>query len=1335
MTKYISIVIIVCYTTAFAQNGQLFPDVRIIDSDERGITIEVRPEFVPNVKIVSAEGTFELPQFRSSSSRLSNEAGNEDVLTRVISVAVPSYHGNTVSVIGSDFQTISGFSLAPVPAVRIIDDMGTTIKSYKSNYSSGQNFYPQQIVQLSNIGMVKNWLTANLVIAPYQYNAGEKILRKYTRIVVRIEYGVRDFPFQQSGNDEWAQGSLLNYPIAKRWTAPASMKKSSAINSVLASGTWVKMEVVDEGMYKIDAGYLRSVGIEPSSLSSITDVKIFGSDGRSIPENLNAIRSSDVPQLSVEYVDNNSNAKFDNDDYILFYGQGINGWNYNSANKEFIHYVNPYTFSNYYFLTIGTNAPIKKIQNVNVSSPLSAKVTQTLGKVFFDEEKYNFNQSGQVWVSPPMNANESRVITNKLPGWATGTSILYKYKLFSRATAGATFIFEESGKSLGSTFISGMSDYELNDVQTSYAAGIEDQITVVPLLIDQRSNIKISYSITSSVASGFIDWIRVFYRQNLTALNDQILFDSPDTNGTVEFALNGFSANVVNIYEVADANNVRKMTYRLDQIVGSMVFGDTLSSGSIKKYWSGTASKFLSPKSAAKIPNSNLHGFNGADFIIVTHNDFKSEAVRLKAHKESLPGINKLTTVVVDVDTIYNEFGIGMTDPAAIRDFLRYAINNWTVKPKYVLFFGDASYDFRSILKNDRSWVPTYQTAESNDKITTYSSEDFFACLDPNDPVKVSIAHGRLTPRSSEQARLLVDRIIQYESKPTRGTWKNVITIVADDLWTPGGNEADHTINAESLVSTTPKDFEVKRIFEETYPLVYTSAGRRRPDARQAILDNVNQGTLLLNFTGHGNPKVWTHESILTIDDVRTQFTNNDKLTFIVAATCDWGRFEEAGESSSAEEVMVNPKGGAIGVLSATRVVYSDLNDQTNKAFYLKLFSNSSSIRLGDAYLLAKNDLGSDGRDLINKQKYFLLGDPTLRLGVPEGKFNIDSLISATSVVVDTLRALDKITIKGTIRDASNATVVNYNGTALINVHDADVDKTIPTIPGLQYSENGGIIYKGEATVKNGIVNASFIVPKDIAYQNKNGRLGVYFSNAQSDGRGYTKNFIVGGTNKNFQPDSVGPAIQIYLDNTNFRPGDVVNENPLLIVSLKDSSGINSSANSIGHRLEAWIDGSAKSIDLTETYKGDVDSYQQGKAEYPLSGLSQGSHSIKVRAWDVYNNSSTSELYFVVASSGGLSIQQLYNFPNPVSTTTSFTFQHNQLSPIDVTIHIYTIAGRRVHTIERFGIADRFVKIDWNRRDSDGDEIGNGIYFYKVIAKTIDGKFTSEAIGKLAVVR
>jgi hypothetical protein len=488
---------------------------------------------------------------------------------------------------------------------------------------------------------------------------------------------------------------------------------------------------------------------------------------------------------------------------------------------------------------------------------------------------------------------------------------------------------------------------------------------------------------------------------------------------------------------------------------------------------------------------------------------------------------------------------------------------------------------------------------------------------------------------------------------------------------------------------------------------------------------------LILNFIGHGNPKVWAHEAVLSLDDVKTQFKNPEKLTFIVAATCDWGRFEEGTEQSSAEEVMVNKQGGAIGVLSATRAVYSHSNAELNRRFYGFLFSGAPVLRLGDALMLTKNVLS----DLENKQKYFLLGDPTMRLAVPTGTVTIDSMNSVSTATIDTIRALQKVTITGAVRNSDSSVNTHYNGTALVTVFDSEVIRAVPEVFNFSYRQPGAVIYKGEASIKNGILSATFIVPKDISYESKNGRISIYFSSAGSDGRGYTTNFVVGGTNINAPSDSVGPEILIYFDSPSFRSGDLIGDNPVLYVDLKDSSGINSSGSAIGHRIEAWINGNSKSIDLTESYKGTVDSYQTGTVQYPLSDLSPGNHSIKVRAWDVYNNSSMEEVYFSVASGDGLSIQQLYNFPNPVSTSTVFTFQHNQLTPIDVTIGIYTVTGRKIHSIEQFGMSDRFVRIPWDRRDTDGDPIGNGIYFYKVIARTIDGRFTSEAIGKMAIVR
>ncbi|MEW6061128.1 MAG: C25 family peptidase propeptide domain-containing protein, partial [Bacteroidota bacterium] len=355
MAKQFIVFTLLAYSLAAAQNMTLYPDVKVIESDEQGLTIEFRPQYGANKKIAAEGNTFELPQFKFGLSSLRYDAGIEDIRIRVILLAIPSYHKNAVSVIASDYEMVSSFLLAPVPSIDVIDDLEATNNTYHTKFVSRNNFYPEQIAELKNVSMVKGVLMGNLVITPYQYQSNTKTLKRYSRIVVRVDYGPKEVTNDNSGNADWTKASVLNYSIAKRWAVGSSLKKATVTNSVLAAGTWTKMEVADEGVYKIDAGYLRSVGVDPSSLSSITDIKVFGADGRRIPEDLNAPRPADLPQMAIEYVDKNGNGKFDSEDYILFYGQGITGWNYNPVQRRYSHYVNPYTFSNYYFLNINSS--------------------------------------------------------------------------------------------------------------------------------------------------------------------------------------------------------------------------------------------------------------------------------------------------------------------------------------------------------------------------------------------------------------------------------------------------------------------------------------------------------------------------------------------------------------------------------------------------------------------------------------------------------------------------------------------------------------------------------------------------------------------------------------------------------------------------------------------------------------------------------------------------------------------------------------------------------------------------------------------------------------------
>jgi len=376
------------------------------------------------------------------------------------------------------------------------------------------------------------------------------------------------------------------------------------------------------------------------------------------------------------------------------------------------------------------------------------------------------------------------------------------------------------------------------------------------------------------------------------------------------------------------------------------------------------------------------------------------------------------------------------------------------------------------------------------------------------------------------------------------------------------------------------------------------------------------------------------------------------------------------------------------------------------------------------------------------------MGDPAMQLAYPSGFASIDSIngspvdslngVPRTSPIA--LKALSRVTLAGTVRDATNKPDTSFNGTLSLRVNDVSRPRTIVDFYqgySWKYLASGGTIFRGENSVTSGRFRATFIVPKDIAYADTSGRgrLMAYITRTADDGAGFTNVIQISGTDSTAAVDHEGPDVQISLNSRSFRPGDVVSESPRLIVDLRDSSGINTSTAGIGHRIEAWLNNSTESLDLTEHYTSTKDNYHEGAVEMELSEVKSGRNTIRVRAWDSYNNSSSAETYFEVASSDQLSIVDLFNYPNPFADETQFTFRHNQTGPLDVQIKVYTIAGRLVRDLRTTSVGEMMVRVPWDGRDRDGDKIANGVYLYKVLVRTMDGRFASEAIGKLAVGR
>ncbi|MBM2841248.1 MAG: hypothetical protein HW412_1776 [Bacteroidetes bacterium] len=962
--------------------------------------------------------------------------------------------------------------------------------------------------------------------------------------------------------------------------------------------------------------------------------------------------------------------------------------------------------------------------------------TKFLDGIQIEEEKVNVHSSGKDWIGKSYTPNESFTYMNLLHGLVPNDQITYRFRLLAARSVGpASFVVSDGGTPLGEHFI-----YTFGEDPSE----IPVTVTGTSNLSNSTSNLRFTFS-GSVAAIGWNDWVEIQYprRFEAPAGSNYLRFRSADNvTGVTEYTLQQFT-NSPFILNVTRPDSV----LRIVGAVGTYTFRALETAGQVSEYCAASPSAFKQPAAATRIPNQNLHGeADGFDFIIVTSAPYRAAAKRLQEYREQSQH-GGFRTVVVDVDTIYNEFGGGLPDVTAIRDYLKFAYDNWTRRPQYVLFFGQASYDYKALLGSRSSYVPTWQTDETFNDIGTYCSDDFFARFEFvrfDTGTRPFLSTGRVNARTPAEASAFVTKLKRYEDGSVRDSWKMRMLFVGDDGLTDVYDDGTlHSDQAEQIATLyTPNEFEKKKIYIAEYPTVQTAQGRRKPGAYQDIIDRINEGVLVLNFTGHGNPTVWTHESIFTVQTSIPQLVNADRLAVFFLATCNFSQFDDLNRYSGSELLINKPDGGAIGMVSASRKVFAHENFFLHSQIFRNLFRRDALGRLiVERPAVAVYLFKSLVRNNDNDQKFLYLGDPTMKLQFPEGFASIDSINHQplTGPTVQ-LKALSKVSMQGTILDLANQPDSTSTGKILLTVNDASRTITIPGFgnPAFRYVASGGTIYRGQNSVSNGKFSATFVVPKDILYADSTtrGRLVLYFidSTRSYEGAGFTENVRVGGT-ENAPPDTTGPTMSLYLGNRSFRSGDMVGENPLLIVDLVDSNGINTSVSGIGHRIEAWVNSNSQSKDITDYYSSQLDDYQAGTVQYSLKGLPQGRNSVRLRAWDTHNNASSKETFFEVTTTDQLRISDVFNYPNPFSSGTSFTFRQNLLTSLNVTVKIYTVAGRLIQTLNAISANEAFVRIPWDGRDRDGDILANGVYLYKVIVRTTDGRFGSEVLGKLSVLK
>lgn len=1306
-------------------SGQFAHDLRIIQETSRSVVVEYSPNYIGGANRQSAEIRVDPQEFYGALTA-SGAPGEPLLRYRATTLLLPT-HRYSLQVLVSEYQEYANIAVPYYPKLGS-EEMGFVQLRESSVRRDDREKAPRAIVELADIGPTGRWYIGTLKFYPVHYGSDGRSVRVYSRIVVRIDFDAAPEGF--SVLPEKAQWPAYPSPIDER-------RVIQATDSPLAQGTWYRLDLRETGIYKLDRDFFTRNGITISG--GINTVRIFGNGGTELPEDLAAPRPNGLEEIPRLIVDRNNNGQFDADDFVLFYGKSTRGWKYNPQEKMFRHYINHYSDTSSYFLSVGGPAG-RGMDSVASTNSAGAYIPSDFQeKVFIEEEITNGINSGRQWVGRLFDeTSRSQTFTNLLPGVVTSKSVIYRYVLLSRSTSVDTFRVFENNQPLGNPILTFPIDVTSIENEWQYTTPVITTSRTGDYPGD-RSVLRFTFGMGSSSAKGWIDWLEIHYRRRFEAVGDSLAFTSPDTTALVEYNLTRFSSRDVYVFDVSDHFNVRRIVNFTFNPADATTFKFQMpqTAGLVREFYAVGPNGFKSPAAVRRVSNSNLHGVaDGADFMIISPQEFFPAANRLKAHRER-PGPDYLKTMVVNVESIFNEFSSGQQDPTAIRDFLKYATTFWPTKPRYVLFFGDGSFDYKDNLNRRQrdNFVIPYESFNSVHQIDTYSSDDYFVILEPNNP-RITLAHGRLPVRSPAEADEAVSKIIQYETTAPFGSWRNRITFVADDGLTSRYDEGSlHTNQAEVLAQTyTPNHFDKRKIYIVEYPTVTSATGRRKPEANKAIVEAINNGTLIINYTGHGNTKIWAHERIFGDEEDFPKLTNYDKHCLLVAATCDFARWDYPYERSAGEKILIDLRSGAVAVVTSIRVVYSFENSQFNNTLFryaLQKDSLGRPPRLGDAMKSTKQLLYS-----LNDVKYHLLGDPTMRLAIPRVSASIDSLNgrSPTTQLVR-IPTLGRVTLQGEVKQPAGTRWTDFNGRALVEVFDAKRRVVVPEWGNYSFEVSGSLLYRGEVSVTSGSYQGVFPVPKDVSYNVGAVRVSLYAWNNATDGMGYTENVRIEGTDTAAPVDTTGPQIRVYLDSDSFRPGDFVKPDASLLVQLFDESGINTSTAGIGHRLEAVLSSRQQPIDLTEYYRGNLDTYQSGEVVYPLTGLAEGRHNLTVRAWDIHNNSSRVDTYFEVRQASEETIFNVLNFPNPFSNMTSFTFQRTSSEPIDVEIKIYSLAGRLVESLEVPSVVDRFVQIPWNGRDRDGNELANGVYFYKVITRSLDRQRTHEVLGKLSVLR
>lgn len=1119
--------------------------------------------------------------------------------------------------------------------------------------------------------------------------------------------------------------------------------KAGIINSVLKSGEWKRFFIQKSGVYKISKAFLQQLGfnvnVDPRT------IKIYGNGGRMLPL-LNSIPyPDDLIENAISFA-GEQDGVFNDNDYILFYGEGVDNWNNESQTS-----VNLYADKTYYYITSSpTNS--KRITPLTEPSGAPTSIFTTFDNTqFYEVDKNNIAKLGRKWVGDPFNIQSDQSFIFDLPNLDTSQLLNVEVEAIGASIAGTSMSVICNNQNLGNLNFFPIVPGGLFASEASLTRNFNSSSSGVNILLKYNNS-------GVPTSNAYLDYIRLAGKCFLKGYGKQFKFQIDNASSLTGIGTYQFS-NATSINEIWDITDIYNVSSKINPGQSNFEIKSNL----------GTASKFLaldindlySPSydTSSNVVNQDLKGtiflnnqnvFQDVDYLIVTPSIFVSQAEKLaNFHRQK----SNLNVKVVTLDKIYQEFSSGKQDIGAIRNFVKYIYNNASSASKkiqYLCLFGDASFDYKDRIPNNTNITPTFESLYSYSLVSSFVSDDYFVLMDNNEGDMNSfqgldLAVGRILASNSIQADQMVNKIIFYYDQNSLGKWKSNITMISDDV----DKESDISLevdmnNMADLISGNKPFFNVKKILADSYVQETTSGGEKYPKVNEDFTNSFQLGSLVVNYLGHGGEDGLAQERIFEKNDA-ISLNNLYKFPLFITVTCEFTRFDNPFKPTAGEYVYWNPSGGAIAMVTTTRQIGQStgtlFNFELNRNLYS--FGSNNYTSIAEAVRKSKNNSSSTGNNVVT-----FLGDPAMKLAIPKPKIiltKINDIPIASST--DNLQALSLVKLSGEVVDENNVLLNNYNGDVSVNIYDKTLTKSTlgnnnimqgGTVFKMNFNTLGEIIFRGNASVSNGKFDITFMVPRDIQIPLGNGKVSFYAKNnsVTEDQIGYNTDIKVGGLNPNPVADTTSPRVRIYMNNESFVSGGITNQSPIFLAFLEDEHGINT-ASGIGHDIIAFLDGDeTKPIVLNDYYETELNNYTKGKLKYPFKNLSIGLHTLTFKAWDVYNNLVKAELQFVVAGDEDITLSNVLNYPNPFVNHTEFWFNHNRpFEPLEVQVQVMTITGKIVwsknQTISNDGFLSR--DITWDGRDDFGDRIGKGVYIYKLTVKSTLTNKKSEKFEKLVI--